>query len=322
MTARRSIRSFVFVFAIVLAIGAHAGGASAQTDGPTAEELQAARALFQEAFKDEQEQRYAEALEKFRRVAKVKESPSVRYRIATVLAAMGRLRESRDMYRALAAEKASMAPNDQEIADSAAERAAELDKRVPRISLRVQDHPPEDLRVTVDGAPVPASTTPRIIELDPGDHVIAASGRGVTPSEQTVHLEDGGGEIQHVIMLTPAETTPPEPQPSTRKDIIPWVAIGGGGALFVTGVALLAAREGAISDIEDNCPRNVCPTAKRSEVESDIDRAELFGPLGVTLGVVGLAAVGVGVYMLVRPTERAAGSVVLRPTARGLMLTF
>jgi hypothetical protein len=327
MTGRRSsLRPCVL--AIALAIGAHTGVASAQTAGPTPEELQAARELFQEAFKDEQEKRYAEALEKFRRVAKVKESPSVRYRIATVLAAVGRLRESRDMYRALAAEKASMAPKDQEIADSAAERAAELDKRIPRVSLRVQDNPPEDLRVTVDGAPVPASTTPRILELDPGDHVIAASGRGVAPSEQTVHLEDGGGEIQHVITLaeptppTLAEPTPPAPKrPATKNDTLAWVAIGGGGAFFVTGLALLAAREGAISEIEDNCPRNVCPTAKRSEVESAIDRAELFGPLGVTLGVFGLVAVGVGVYMLVRPTERVAGAI-LRPTARGLKLTF
>lgn len=322
MTGRRSFLR-PCVLAIALAIGAHAGVASAQTDGPTEEELQAARELFQEAFKDEQEKRYAEALEKFQRVAKVKESPSVRYRIATVLAAMGRLRESRDIYRALAAEKASMAPNDQEIADSAAERAAELDKRIPRIALRVQDNPPEDLRVTVDGAPVPASATPRTIELDPGDHVIAASGRGVAPSEQTVHLEDGGGEVPHVITLTPADTPASDGDRSViKKDTLAWIAVGGGGALFVTGLALLAAREGAISDIEENCPLNVCPTAKRSEVESDIDRAELFGPLGVTLGVVGLAAVGVGVYMLVRPTERAAGGVVLRPTARGLKLTF
>jgi len=67
------------------------------------EELKAARELFQEAFKDEQEKRYADALEKFQRVAKVKESASVRYRMATVLAAMGRLREARDMYRALSA---------------------------------------------------------------------------------------------------------------------------------------------------------------------------------------------------------------------------
>ncbi len=309
------------MLAVALVIGAHAGVASAQTDGPTAEELQAARELFQEAFKDEQEKRYAEALEKFRRVAQVKESPSVRYRIATVLAAMGRLRESRDMYRALAAEKSAMAPNDQEIADAAAERAAELDKRIPRISLRVEDEPPEDLRVTVDGAPVPASTTPRTIELDPGEHVIAATGKGVAPSEQKVHLEDGGGEITHVIKLTPADEASSSASFAGKDDTLGWVAVGGGGALLATGLALLLAREGAIADIEETCPAGVCPTAKRADVESDIDRAELFGPLGVTLGAVGLAAVGVGVYLLVRPTERTAASV-FRPTARGFAFTF
>src|SRR6185436_6559720 len=69
------------------------------------DELKAARELFQEAYKDEQEKRYPEALDKFRRVAKVKESASVRYRIASVLEPMGRLREARDAYRAVAGMK-------------------------------------------------------------------------------------------------------------------------------------------------------------------------------------------------------------------------
>src|SRR4051812_38177141 len=87
----RAARAFVLVAMLV---------APSRSFAQSPDELKAARELFQEAFKDEQEKRYTEALEKFQRVAKVKESASVRYRIATVLAAMGRLREARDMYRA------------------------------------------------------------------------------------------------------------------------------------------------------------------------------------------------------------------------------
>src|SRR6476469_7624660 len=70
------------------------------------QDLQRARELFQEAYKDEQEKRYDVALEKFRQVAQVKESAQVRYRIASVLESMNRLREARDAYRACAAMKA------------------------------------------------------------------------------------------------------------------------------------------------------------------------------------------------------------------------
>jgi len=59
-------------------------------------------------YKDEQEKRYAQALDKFQRVAAVKESGSVRYRIGSVLEALGRLREARDAFRAIAGSKASL----------------------------------------------------------------------------------------------------------------------------------------------------------------------------------------------------------------------
>jgi hypothetical protein len=286
------------------------------------EELKAARELFQEAFKDEQDGHYPEALEKFQRVAKVKESASVRYRIATVLTAMGRLREARDMYRAVAAAKSTLPPNDQATADSAAEKAAELDRRIPKLALRVQDNPPSDVRVTVDGAPVPVTTTPRTIELDPGDHVVAATARGAAPSEQTVTLTDGGGEVPYTVTLTP-EKKGTVAGPSSRSDTLAWVAIGGGGALLVTGAALLVLREGTIDDIKAACPDNVCPPSRRSEIESDRDRAHLFGPLGGSVALVGVAALGAGIYLLVRsPGEARKTTRLVTPSIGGLRLAL
>jgi hypothetical protein len=293
--------------ALALALSA----ASPEVFAQTPEELRSARELFQEAFKDEQEKRYPEALEKFQRVAKVKESASVRYRIATVLAGMGRLREARDLYRALAAAKSSLPASDQETADSAAEKAAELDRKIPRLTLRTEDNPPPDLRVSVDGAPTPISATPRALELDPGDHVVAASARGMKPWEETLHLEEGSPEVTRTVALQPETAAAPPPAAAEKRDnVLPWVAIGGGAALVLGGTALLVAREGAIDDINATCPLRLCPAGQRTEVESDRDRAELFGPLGVTLGIVGLVAVGVGVYLIARnPKPTTAASI-------------
>lgn len=302
-----------------------APAAADPTAEPSTEELKAARELFQEAYKDEQDKRFADALDKFQRVAKVKESASVRYRIATCLAALGRLRESRDMYRALAATKGTLPAADREIADSASERAANLDHKIPHLSIRVQDNPPPDARVSIDGAPVPVSTTPRSIELDPGEHVITSASPSSTPHEQTITLVEGAGEVPHTVTFSeerkedkpPPPPTPAPPPPPPPSHTLAYVLMGAGAALGVGGVAFLFAREGAVDDIKTACPGNVCPTAKRDDVESATSRAELFGPLSVGLSVAGLAAIGVGVYLLVRPTPVPAAVQVRALSPRG-----
>jgi hypothetical protein len=312
----RGLAALVLAAALTLS----AGPSWAQTP----EELRAARELFQEAYKDEQEKRYDDALEKFRRVAKVRESASVRYRIATCLAGAGRLREARDMYRALAAQKASLPASDHETADSAAENAAQIGRRIPRLSLRLADNPPPDVRVSVDGTPVPVSTTPRSIELDPGEHVILAAAPGSKTTEEHLTLAepDGGPDVARTISLQPETPTGSSPTSSNgaaatgregaggggqggRSDVVPYVALGGGAVLVIVAGGLLVARENAISDIKAKCPANRCPTSTRSAVDSDRSRSELFGPLAVGVGVVGLAAVGLGAYLLLRPKAPA-----------------
>lgn len=311
------------VGAAALAIASLAFATSARAQ--SAEELQAARELFQEAYEAEQEARYADALAKFRRVASVKETSSIRYRIATVLMAMGRLRESRDIFRSIAAARPSLPATEHEIADSAVEKSAELDRRIPKLSLRLADGSPDDVRVTLDGAPIPVSTTPRPIELDPGDHAVLAVASGSAPYEQTVTLTDGGGQVEHTIFLTPGAPASPEVPPPDPDRLLGWVAVGGGSALLAMGAALLIAREGAISEMNAACPSGVCPNSRRSDVESDRARAELFGPLGGAMALVGIAAAGAGTYLLVRSSRSAqAASVSVAPTIGGarLALTF
>jgi tetratricopeptide (TPR) repeat protein len=296
-----------------MAVSAISSGASAQQKAPSAEELKAAREMFQEAYKDEQEKRFAQALEKFQRVASVKESASVRYRIGAVLEQLGRLREARDAFRALAASKPNLSTPEQEIADNAAERAHQLDKKIPKIVLRLQDNSPADARVSIDGAPVPASTSPRQVELDPGEHLVQASSPTSRPSESKVTLTEGG-EVEVMVVLTPlkAAKLPPPPPPAEtagphRDRTLAYIALGAGGVLLVTGLVLLGIREGDISDIKKACGVDGnCPAGKRATLESARDEAELFGPLGVGLGLVGLAAAGTGVYLLVRPEPAQA----------------
>jgi uncharacterized membrane protein len=58
--------------------------AGAQTSAPPSpDSLAAARALFGEALRDENSERFGEALEKFERVRAVRDTPSIEYRIGS-----------------------------------------------------------------------------------------------------------------------------------------------------------------------------------------------------------------------------------------------
>lgn len=322
MTSRKAI----FGLALSVAVGTTATLTPRVSHAQSEEELKQARELFQEAYKDEQEKRYDQALEKFRRVARVKESASVRYRIASVLEAMKKYREAKDAYRALAAMRDSLPEKDKPIAESAAVRAAELDKRTPRLVITVSgQNPPADTRVTVDGAPVPAG---RPIEQDPGEHVVQATAGGMKPFEQRVTLPENNSEVPATVTFEPDKPVV-EPPPGGGDDkkgsnTLAYVALGGGGVLLATGVILLVAREGAISDIKTLCPNPAaCPRTRESEVRDKEDQANLFLPLGIGFTVVGAAAAGLGVYMLVKkpnadaappPSNGATASVRVAPT--------
>lgn len=320
MTSRKPI----YAVALALALGTAATLTPRVAHAQSEEELKQARELFQEAYKDEQEKRYDQALEKFRRVARVKESASVRYRIASVLEAMRKYREAKDAYRALAAQKDSLPEKDKAIAESAAVRAVELDKKTPRMVVTVSGQtPPADTRVTVDGAPVP---TGRPIEQDPGEHVVQATAGGMKPFEQRVTLPDNNSEVPTTVTFEPDK--PIEPPPGggggKKSNTLAYVALGAGGVLLTTGIILLVAREGAIDDIKTACPNpNACPRTREAEVRDSEDQANLFLPLGVGFTVVGAAAAGFGVYMLVKkpsgdsaappPSNGTAASVRLSP---------
>ena len=81
-------------------------------------------------------------------------------------------------------------------------------------------------------------------------------------------MAEGAGEVPYTVTFAPAVTTSTKPPDPPRKDhTISWIAIGVGGTLVLTGGVLLIAREGAISEIESACPNNVCPAARRDDVE-------------------------------------------------------
>jgi hypothetical protein len=312
--------------------------AYAQTDAQE-EQLAGARKLFVEAVADEDANRYDTALEKFRRVAAVKETANVRYRIATCLEALGRRAEALAEYAAavhLAESEKSGASAD--VAREAAARSAQLDRIVPHLTVVVPPTAPPDTEVRIDDQPVTPDALRNPIALDPGKHTITAEASGRVPYRTGVALPEGGS-----VTITLA-LEPPKPHPTTdaaaaadgapatpdhsmesASHAPPLLAIGLvglGAALTVGSIASFVARSSNLDTMNKDCASPPpppptdgslkCPYSKSNEVNGARNAAQLEGPLGWGFAIGALAAAGAGTWLLLRsqPAAPRAGLVV------------
>jgi hypothetical protein len=150
-------------------------------------------------------------------------------------------------------------------------------------SLKIVSDPP-GAKVLIDG--VPSGVTPVEVEVTPGNHTIRFERDDHDPRETTV--EAAGGTI------VPVEVTLDRSVIIRTKSRLPWFVIGGGAAALVVAGVLLAIDE-------DNPPGMPGRPAEYTDT----------GLPAAVIGGVGLAAVGVGVYLMLRtPAERASAPVV------------
>ncbi|WP_157069350.1 PEGA domain-containing protein [Sandaracinus amylolyticus] len=232
--------------ALVLAVASSARAQTVET-APSTDELRAleARTLFEQGVRASREERWAEALDAFRRSRALVERPSTLFNIAIALDRLGRLRA------AIGAIDEYLATSDP-VADEVDRREAmrlrvDAEARLARITLRVE---PDDASVALDGAPL-AGGSERTTIADPGDHVVVVSAPGYVDQRHEIAVRPGA-DVERVIELAPVE--PPAPttplattmhvEPPTRdddtsllEDPVFWAILGGGAAL-IAGVAI------------------------------------------------------------------------------------
>ena len=293
--------------------------AFAQTEG----ELREARKLFAEAVRDEDDHREAAALEKFRRVKNVKDTQPVRYRIATCLEALGQLRDAMRAYES--ALDPSIPGQADDIARAVRTHMDALAKRLARLTVTLSPNAPSDARVQVDDEMIAPSSLGGSLIVQPGAHLITGTAKDVPPFQTSVTLPEGG-QVSIRVMLEPVtipaphaapiptarpvpppppgpEIAPHPPPPSSSRRTWGYVGIAGGGALLVLGVVSFVVRHGDIAELNRSCPNGVCPLARQDDLSSTRSQALALGPLGYTLGGLGIAAAALGIYLLATPDD-------------------
>jgi tetratricopeptide (TPR) repeat protein len=110
----------------------------------------------------------------------------------------------------------------------------------------------------------------------------------------------------------------PAPDEAGGPGILPWIAIGAGGAAAIAGAVLLAVGLSDVSAVED-APMD----AAWSDYQSRHDRAPVFTGIGFALLAVGVAGAAVGVVLLVVGGGEEEGTTVsLGPGSIGVRSRF
>lgn len=184
---------------MLLAHGARAA------DGPPDAQLSAARDLFHEAEKDEDALRWADALEKLGRVARVKLTPGVLYHTALCEENLGHLIAAMRDYKAAASQ--ARTENAADVLRVVDKRIVDSSGRIPHLVVLVDPDAPHAI-VRLDGEAIP---TGEPIAADPGPHTVETEAPGRSPSALTVTLQEGEATSVKVtlelVVATPPTTT-------------------------------------------------------------------------------------------------------------------
>jgi tetratricopeptide (TPR) repeat protein len=278
---------------------------------PSASEKAAAEALFNDGTALMQAQNYADACAKFEASNAIEPGLGVKLWLADCYDRAGRTASA----WALFSEAAALAQKSgqDERAKAAAERSADLEKRLSKLEIVPPARAlPDGYSVTLDGKAIPSASVGSALPVDPGTHVVVVEAPGYR--SLTVREEVPAGPTSVKLPLTALEPAPVAPAPSAgaataagRKEGGPTpghthrvlaYSLGGLGVLSLAGSGLLAYRAHQLDKQSlDHCLVNE-PNACNEHGASLRGQAQNYGNAATAAVIAGGALVATGVVLL------------------------
>ena len=152
----------------------------------------AARDLFNKGVELQNQQKFPEALDHFERSQKVVNAPTNLLHIGQCQAALGRLVEAAEAFRAAARFQLQPGAPAPFVAaqNEATTQLSTIEPRIPELKINVQPKDIPTLTVTVDDQPVNSALVGVSRPVNPGTHKVSASAPGYTKAERTVDLKE------------------------------------------------------------------------------------------------------------------------------------
>jgi hypothetical protein len=274
------------------------GTAFAQAKDPAA-----AEALFREGRALSDAGDIAGACAKFRESDRLDPAVGTTFNIADCEERLGHLARAWTLFD----EVAQRLPAADKRRAVAQKRAATLEPRLPKLSIRLAAGAPEGTRIVRDGVELGSASQGSPLPVDPGEHVVVVSAPG--RAERSFKLIVSEREIRELeVAAGDPLTSAPSEQPAalphhdaapsqTRKSPVLGYVLGGVGvAGLITGAvagALVLQKKGVVDDH--------CDDEKRCDDEG-IDATKSGKTLGIvtTVGLVtGVVGLGAGAYLIV-----------------------
>jgi Tetratricopeptide repeat len=206
----RSLR-FLSLFVVAIAVAlALVAAEPARADGSDASRSAAARSAFEEGVRSADAHAYKEARAHFERALELRDSPVIRFNLATVLVELGQLVEASELFRAL--ELDARASDDLRTRSEAQYEA--LRARFAKLVVTLQT-PHTDVVVELDEHPLSAAALGVGMPVDPGSHAVRALRGGELRAEERVILGEGEERTLSLRVVEP-EPAPVVAAPAAR----------------------------------------------------------------------------------------------------------
>ena len=324
MVRTMSPRSALLV-ALVTVLSASTVGAQTLTSDQEAERT----ALYKAGVKLAKDGRWEEAAGKFRLVVAMRSAPRVLYTLGQAEEKSGKLVSAKAAY-ARSLEEARSA-GDETAAGVAGEALAAIERRVPRLAVRLPAGL-ENPRTTVDGRQV--TPTEQGLEIDPGEHTVVVRGAGQRKFERVVSVSEGQTTNVEVppdpkggAPIDSGNGEPSEPRPELPGTPVgAWVLGGAAVAVTIAGGVLFGFGKSNYYEATQTCSADGCSNPEDADDANAARGQQIGGDVLMATGIVAL--VGAVIWLAVSagsgpdapPAALASSGVGLTPG--GLFVTW
>jgi hypothetical protein len=295
MRCMRARPAFAALTTVLLSVAISSAAAAA----PTFKAKQEARALTAEAKKALKAGLADQAITALRRADELDPTPQSKLDLAAALIEGKKLLEAKKILGDVATLRGATFA-EKKAAEAAKRSLAELEPRVPGVTITVEGPAASKASATIDGQSAALGAESPV---DPGDHDVAVTADGFTSFERRLSVAEGAHE-KLVASLAPAAKA--EGGDGEGGSLVPAVIAFGVGAagLAVGGVfGMLSLAE--TGDVKDQCDTSgTCPKDQADELDSAKTKGNI-STIGFAVGGAGLVA---GVVLLVVGGSKAEAS--------------
>jgi hypothetical protein len=222
--------------------------------------------------------------------------------LATCEEGLNKLATARQHWRE--AEELAIATHDKfDRAAYAQKRLAEIDHRVPQITITVRGDAVQ-LQVARDGVNLPASALATPLRVDPGTHTLTVTAQNRKSKSVTIQLAEGERrtialEIGEPVDESRRDVTPPSAAPVAEtttggtQRTLAWASGGLGVVALGVGVVTGLVASSKWSDAKSTCGTGCAPDSPAFETRDDARTFATVSTISFVVAGIGLAAAAV-----------------------------